>query len=68
MRFIVPLAILATAVTAQTTTAASSSSTGSACAADYIVEACLGSTQAKFDSCGDNDWDCKCASYQAIVT
>jgi hypothetical protein len=68
MKFILSLAVLATAVTAQTTSAAGASSTGSACAADYIVEACLGTTQAKFEACGDNDWNCKCAGQQAIAT
>ncbi|KAM7199344.1 hypothetical protein V8F20_005739 [Naviculisporaceae sp. PSN 640] len=40
----------------------------SECAADYIVEACLGSETAKLATCGDNDWDCKCYAHQNILT
>lgn len=57
-----PVAVLAADAT---TTAADSSST---CAADYIVETCLGSTMSNQQDCGQQDYSCQCAAYQAIVT
>lgn len=58
-----PAAVLAQ--TTETTTAASSSST---CDADYIVEACLTSTESVQEDCGQQDYSCQCNAYQAIVT
>lgn len=48
-----------------TTTATSSSST---CGADYIVESCLTSTTETQQACGQQDYSCQCAAYQAIAT
>lgn len=48
-----------------TTTASSSTST---CDADYIVESCLTSTEAVQEACGEQDYSCQCAAYEAIVT
>ncbi|KAG6359129.1 hypothetical protein INS49_012649 [Diaporthe citri] len=66
--FVTLVALLApAAVVAQTatTTATSSSST---CEADYIVEDCLTSTQARQAECGSQDYTCQCAAYEAIAT
>lgn len=57
-----PAAVLAQT---ETTTADSSSST---CQADYIVETCLSTTEATQADCGQQDYSCQCAAYQAIVT
>jgi hypothetical protein len=57
--FLFPLAILASSAVAQTTTA---------CAADYIVESCLSTEKAKLESCGHEDWTCRCAGWNAILT
>ncbi|KAK3305369.1 uncharacterized protein B0T15DRAFT_194905 [Chaetomium strumarium] len=56
--FLVPLAILASSAVAQTT----------ACAADYIVESCLSTEKAKLESCGHEDYTCRCAGWNAILT
>ncbi|KAI6379427.1 hypothetical protein MCOR25_002011 [Pyricularia grisea] len=56
--FVLPFAILAATVAAQ----------DPSCGATYIVDACLSGEKAKFNACGDNDWGCKCSSYEAIVT
>lgn len=61
-----PIAVLASLATAQTTASPPVSAGG--CEANYIVEACLGTTQAVFNACNTNDWDCRCAAYGAIVT
>lgn len=58
--FLFPLAVLASSVAAQTTT--------TACAADYIVEACLSSEKAKLASCQNTDYVCQCAVWQSIIT
>ncbi|PSR98978.1 hypothetical protein BD289DRAFT_479771 [Coniella lustricola] len=55
------------AVLAQSTTTEAYSST-TTCAADYIVETCLTSTEANQAACGNQDYSCQCAAYQAIVT
>lgn len=60
--FLAPAAVLAQTAT---TTATSSSST---CEADYIVEDCLTSTQARQAECGNQDYTCQCAAYEAIAT
>lgn len=57
-----PAAVLAQS---ETTTATGSSST---CQADYIVETCLTTTQSTQQDCGQQDYSCQCAAYQAIVT
>ncbi|KAH8902378.1 hypothetical protein BR93DRAFT_264420 [Coniochaeta sp. PMI_546] len=53
-----PLAFLAAAVSAQST----------ACAADYIVEACLGTTNGQLAACSNNDYGCQCTAYTNILT
>jgi len=63
-----PIALLASVAAAQTTTAGAATGTGSACAAETIVETCLDTENTQFNTCGTNDWDCKCAAYNAIVT
>ncbi|KAK3935903.1 hypothetical protein QBC46DRAFT_396434 [Diplogelasinospora grovesii] len=40
----------------------------SACAADYIVETCLGTQKGRLASCGTNDYVCECAAYGDILT
>ncbi|KAH8785331.1 hypothetical protein F5883DRAFT_534759 [Diaporthe sp. PMI_573] len=60
--FLAPAAIMAQ--TATTTATGSSSS----CQADFIVEDCLTSTQARQAECGTQDYTCQCAAYQAIAT
>lgn len=60
--FLAPVAIMAQTAT---TTASSSSST---CEAEYIVENCLTSTQARQEECGSQDYTCQCAAYEAIAT
>lgn len=54
-------------VLAQDTTTSAAVSTSS-CAADYIVESCLGTEESKQQACGQQDYSCECAAYQAIVT
>lgn len=60
--FLAPAAIMAQT---PTTTATGSSST---CEADYIVEDCLGSTEARAGECDSQDYSCLCAAYQAVAT
>lgn len=57
--FLLPIAVLASAAVAQTT---------SACGAAYIVEACLSSERAKFDTCKADDYACKCNFQKSILT
>ncbi|OIW29165.1 hypothetical protein CONLIGDRAFT_409077 [Coniochaeta ligniaria NRRL 30616] len=52
------LAFLAAAVSAQST----------ACAADYIVEACLGTANGQLADCNNNDYGCQCAAYTNMLT
>ncbi|EJT80188.1 hypothetical protein GGTG_00191 [Gaeumannomyces tritici R3-111a-1] len=56
--FLLPLAFAASLAAAQS----------SACGADYILEACLTTENAKFAACSEGDWDCKCSSYNNIMT
>ncbi|KAK4194570.1 hypothetical protein QBC40DRAFT_259861 [Triangularia verruculosa] len=56
--FLFPVAVLVSVAMAQTT----------ACAADYIVESCLGSEKAKLAACVSGDYGCQCAAWQAILT
>jgi hypothetical protein len=53
-----PIAFLAAAVAAQTT---------SVCAADPIVEACLGTSGGQLAACGTNEYQCKCDAYKQSV-
>lgn len=55
---LLPLAFLLAAVSAQTT----------ACAADYIVEACLGNMQGQLAACGSTDYECQCQQYTNMLT
>ncbi|AEO64528.1 uncharacterized protein THITE_2110760 [Thermothielavioides terrestris NRRL 8126] len=57
--FLFPLAVLASSAAAQTS---------SACAADYIVEACLTSEKAKLAACQNTDYVCQCNEYQNMIT
>ena len=57
--FLFPLAVLASSAMAQTT---------STCGADYIVDACLESENAKLGNCKDGDYECKCTQWQNIIT
>ncbi|KAK0644525.1 hypothetical protein B0T16DRAFT_198015 [Cercophora newfieldiana] len=52
------LAFFASAAVAQTT----------ACAADYIVEACLGTENGKLASCATTDYVCRCNAFGNILT
>ncbi|KAK1750819.1 hypothetical protein QBC47DRAFT_87437 [Echria macrotheca] len=56
--FFLPLAIFATATLAQDT----------ACAANYIVEACLGTENGKLATCGTQDYVCRCNAFENILT
>ncbi|KAK4191144.1 hypothetical protein QBC35DRAFT_36600 [Podospora australis] len=56
--FFLPIALLASSVAAQT----------SACGADYIVEACLSSQTDILNKCGAQDYNCRCAAWEAIIT
>lgn len=56
------------ALLALTAFAAAAIAADSECAADYIVEACLGSETAKLATCGTNDWMCKCYAHENIIT
>jgi hypothetical protein len=53
------LSFFASAAVAQTTTA---------CAADYIVEACLGIENGKLASCATTDYVCRCNAFGNILT
>ncbi|KAK4447913.1 hypothetical protein QBC34DRAFT_381752 [Podospora aff. communis PSN243] len=55
---LVSLAFFASAAVAQTT----------ACAADYIVEACLGTENGKLASCAQTDYVCRCNAFGNILT
>jgi hypothetical protein len=52
-----PLAFLAAAVSAQS----------SACAANYIVEACLGTISGQLAACDTKDYGCQCTQYEQYV-
>lgn len=56
--FLLPLAFTASLAAAQS----------SACGAEYILDACLTTENAKFAACSEGDWDCKCSSYNNIMT
>ncbi len=58
------LAALVAAAPDATQTAASANPT---CAAENIVDACLGTENALLASCQTTDYDCQCHAYQAIV-
>lgn len=60
-----PLAGLASTAAAAAAAAAQSSSS---CAADYIVEACLGTEKAKLAACASDAYECQCHAYVDIVT
>lgn len=60
--FLAPAAIMAQT---PTTTATGASST---CEAEYIVEDCLNSTQARQEECDSQDYQCQCRAYEAIAT
>ncbi|KAK3331940.1 hypothetical protein B0T19DRAFT_89444 [Cercophora scortea] len=60
---LLPVAIFSAAVTA----AAAGQST-TACGAAYIVEACLGTENAKLAGCATSDYVCQCAAYGNILT
>lgn len=53
-----PLAFLAAAVSAQDT----------ACAADYIVEACIGTINGQLANCDTKDYGCQCDGYTNLLT
>ena len=59
MKFLLlPVAIFAAATMAQDKN----------CAANYIVETCLGTENGKLSSCGTNDYECRCAAFANILT
>lgn len=66
MKFLIPVALLALGVSAQSSAAGGSSS--SKCDADYIVTNCLESENAKLEACDYTDYDCQCAAAQSILT
>ncbi|KAH8887718.1 hypothetical protein GQ53DRAFT_768051 [Thozetella sp. PMI_491] len=64
MKTFLPIALLATAIAAQTTATGGDSS----CAANYIVETCLGMENGVLAACGTTDYECQCNAYGALVT
>ncbi|KAF4344695.1 phospholipase d1 [Fusarium beomiforme] len=70
MKFLWSLALFAAAASAQSTTdsGAAAPSASSECEAEYIVKRCLETENAKVQDCKTNDWDCLCASYEAVAT
>ncbi|CAK7201662.1 hypothetical protein SEUCBS139899_004371 [Sporothrix eucalyptigena] len=69
MKFLAIAALLASAVSAASTTAAAATATStSSCAAQNILDACLQTENDLLNSCGTNDWNCKCNAYKDIVT
>lgn len=56
--FFLPIAIWAATVMAQDKT----------CAANYIVEACLGTENGKLATCGTNDYVCRCNGFVNVLT
>jgi len=68
MRFISVLACVVAGVVAQTSSAVAGGSTNTACAAQNILDTCLGSTNAIVQGCGDLDWKCKCTGMDAVIT
>jgi len=69
MRFsiIISAAALAGVSFAQSPTVAAAQPS-STCAAEYIVQQCLSSTQAVLTGCATNDFSCMCPAQQAVVT
>ncbi|KAI1850238.1 hypothetical protein JX265_002134 [Neoarthrinium moseri] len=65
--FLVPVAVLAATVSAQTTTTSAAAGT-STCAAQNILEQCLQTTEAYLALCDSNDYSCLCDKYIAIMT
>ncbi|KAK3994643.1 hypothetical protein QBC44DRAFT_42913 [Cladorrhinum sp. PSN332] len=58
--FLLPVAFMAAGALAQ--------STSTACGADYIVEACLGTERSKLASCAGTDYECLCAGHRSLIT
>ncbi|CCT68700.1 uncharacterized protein FFB20_15862 [Fusarium fujikuroi] len=69
MKFLWSLALFAAAASAQSSTdSGAAPSASSECEAEYIVKRCLETENAKVEACKANDWDCLCASYEAVAT
>ncbi|KAF5620999.1 phospholipase d1 [Fusarium sp. NRRL 52700] len=69
MKFLWSLALFAAAASAQSSTdSGAAPSASSECEAEYIVKRCLETENAKVQDCKSNDWDCLCASYEAVAT
>ncbi|KAF5703822.1 phospholipase d1 [Fusarium mundagurra] len=69
MKFLWSLALFAAAASAQSSTdSGAAPSASSECEAEYIVKRCLETENAKVEDCKTNDWDCLCASYEAVAT
>lgn len=68
MQFLAVAALLASAVSAAVTTTATAPVATSACAAQNILDACISTETDLLNSCGTNDWNCKCNAYGDIVT
>ncbi|KAK4229423.1 hypothetical protein QBC38DRAFT_109412 [Podospora fimiseda] len=58
--FLLPVAFMAAGALAQ--------QSSTACAADYIVEACLGTERSKLASCAGTDYECLCAGHKSLIT
>ncbi|CAK7270535.1 hypothetical protein SEPCBS57363_004152 [Sporothrix epigloea] len=67
MHFLAIAVLVASAVSASSAAAPVATST-SACAAQNILDACLETENNLLNSCGTNDWNCKCNAYRDIVT
>ncbi|KAK2807384.1 hypothetical protein FQN51_003210 [Onygenales sp. PD_10] len=48
--------------------AAQNDKTGTKCAAQNILDACLKSTKLTLENCPVNDWECLCARYTDVLT
>ncbi|KAH7223550.1 hypothetical protein BKA60DRAFT_265067 [Fusarium oxysporum] len=69
MKFLWSLALFAAAASGQSSTdSGAAPSASSECEAEYIVKRCLETENAKVQDCKSNDWDCLCASYEAVAT
>ncbi|RFU72468.1 hypothetical protein TARUN_9777 [Trichoderma arundinaceum] len=67
MKFLATLLFAAIGVSAASS-ATSPDTPGSTCQADFILEDCLASTTKIANACKGTDYQCLCASYQAVLT
>ncbi|KAK7407916.1 hypothetical protein QQX98_009927 [Neonectria punicea] len=68
MKFLLPLALLATSAYAASSVSTAAEASSTACNADYIVTKCLETEEEKPALCGSTDYGCLCAAYESIAT